>query len=283
MKKPCDAWITVDGMRVHYLRAGDVGPPVLLLHGGGMDSASLSWAPAIGPISQRCRVYALDWPGYGQSDSSNDAYTIEYYVGFLGRLMDELGLERASLVGISMGGGVSLGFALRSPERVDRLVLVDSYGLGSELPWPLLSYVMVRLPLLNELTWAALGRSRWMTKWSLRNTVHDPSVITDGLVDELSQLVKKPGAGAAFRSFQRSEVSGRGLRTSFVEQLGNVTAPTLIVHGAEDRLVPVAWARRAHQLIRNSELVVLEGCGHWPPREKPEEFNRVVVEFLASA
>src|SRR3712207_4402660 len=107
-------------------------PPVLLLHGGGYDSAYLSYKPSIGPISQHYSVFAPDWPGYGESDKPGMRYSTEYYVHFLGRLMDALRLEKASLVGISMGGAISLGFSLRWPQRVEKLVLV-SYAHGANV------------------------------------------------------------------------------------------------------------------------------------------------------
>ncbi len=130
-----DVWVEVGGLRTHCLVAGEPdAPPVLLLHGGGYDSAALSYGRSIGPLSRRHRVFAPDWPGYGRSDKPKVRYSTEYYVGFLGRLMDVLGLERVSLVGISMGGAIALGFRLRSPDRVERLVLVDSHGLGGEVP-----------------------------------------------------------------------------------------------------------------------------------------------------
>jgi pimeloyl-ACP methyl ester carboxylesterase len=109
-----DGWIEVEGLRIHYLMAGHAdAPPVLLLHGGGYDSAYLSYKPSIGSIFQYHRVFAPDWPGYGESDKPGMGYSTEYYVEFLGRLMDALSLEKASLVGISMGGAISLRFSLR--------------------------------------------------------------------------------------------------------------------------------------------------------------------------
>ena len=277
-----DGWIEVEGLRIHCLMAGHTdAPPVLLLHGGGYDSAYLSYKPNIGPISQYHKVLAPDWPGYGDSDKPRMGYSTEYYVDFLGQLMDALGLEKASLVGISMGGAISLGFSLRWPQRVERLVLVDSHGLGKEVPGRVMSYVMVRLPLLNRLVWAILGRSRRMIRWSLQTVFHDPRAVTSSLVDEVFQVAKKPGVGRAWRTWQRNEIEWSGLHTNFVERLHTLTVPTLILHGAEDRYVPVLWARRAHTLIRDSELHVFQQCGHWLTRERPAEFNRAVLEFLA--
>ena len=169
-----DGWVEVDGFRIHCIKAGEGDTHVLLLHGGGYDSASLSYKHSIGPISEHYRVLAPDWPGYGESDKPEMEYSTEYYVGFLERLMNALGLEKASLVGISMGGAISLGFALRSPQRVEKLVLVDSHGLGGEVPGGVASYALVRLPLLNKLVWAALKRSRRMVRASLETTFYDP-------------------------------------------------------------------------------------------------------------
>jgi pimeloyl-ACP methyl ester carboxylesterase len=277
-----DKLIDVEGLRIHCLMAGQEGaPPVLLLHGGGYDSASLSYKQSVGPFSQYYRVFAPDWPGYGDSDKSKMRYTTEYYVDFLSQLMDALGLEKASLVGISMGGAISLGFSLQSPQRVEKLVLVDSHGLGKEVPGRKISYVMVRLPLLNKLMWAILGRSRRMMKWSLRTVFHDPQAVTSSLVDEVFQEAKKPGVGDAWRSWQRSEIGWSSLHTNFVDKLYTLAVPTLILHGAEDTYVPVSWARRAHTLIKDSELWIFPQCGHWLTREKPTEFNHAALEFLA--
>jgi pimeloyl-ACP methyl ester carboxylesterase len=276
-----DEWVGVDGLQIHYLEAGEGNTPVLLLHGGGYDSAALSYKHSISPISEHYRVFAPDWPGYGQSDKPKMEYTTEYYVGFLDRFMDALGLEKASLVGISMGGAISLGFALRSPKRVEKLVLVDSHGLGGEVPGGMASYALVRLPLLNRLMWAALKRSRRMVRASLETTFYEPHAVTENLVDEVHQLVNKPGAGRAWRSWQEDEIGREGLRTNYVDELPTLAVPTLILHGEEDKYVPVSWAGRAHTLIEDSELQIFPRCGHWLTLERPEDFNRVVSKFLA--
>ena len=275
-------WVDVNGLRVHCLTAGWGGSPVILLHGGGIDSASFTYRYIIGPLAEeQRRVFALDWPGYGQSDRPDLDYSMRFFIDFLGQLMVTLGLERASLVGISMGGGAALGFALHSPQCVEKLVLVDSYGLGSQVPWGRLGYLMVRTPLLNELTYALLRRSRTMVRWSLYGLVYDRRTVTEEVVEETDRLLDDPHMGRAWRSFQKSEVGWGGLRTDFSDQLSALTMPTLLVHGAHDRTVPVAWAHRARERIPDCELRVFSECGHLPPREQPEEFARVVERFLA--
>jgi pimeloyl-ACP methyl ester carboxylesterase len=129
--------------------------------------------------------------------------------------------------------------------------------------------VLVRLPLLNRLVWAALKRSRKMVERSLQTVFYDPGAVTEDLVDE--------------RSWQESEIRWEGLRTNYVDRLPTLAVPTLILHGEADKYVPVSWARRAHTLIEDSELQIFPRCGHWLTLERPEEFNRAVLEFLTTA
>ena len=162
-----DLWFDVNRLRIHCLKAGSRGRTVLILHGGGLDAAGLSFRKTIPVLAEHHRVFAPDWPGFGQSDPMPITWRVEECVDFVGELLDALGLMRASLVGVSMGGAFALGFALRAPERVERLVLVDSAGLGNEIPGGLISYFKVRLPLLDELSWALLVGSRTLARRTL--------------------------------------------------------------------------------------------------------------------
>ena len=254
---------------------------MLLLHGGGFDSADFSYRYAIEPLSRLRPVLAIDWPGFGASDTPNLRYDLAYYARFLERLMDSLKIQRAALVGTSMGGGAALSFALRSPERVDKLVLVASYGLGKDVPYGRLGYFLVHAPLAAALVYETMRRSRRSLRWGLRRIIYDPRVVGDGLVEEARRLLNQPASGRAFHSFRKSEVGWDGLKTDLSYRLGELAAPTLLVHGDRDRVMPVEWAQRAHERLPDSELHVLRGCGHWPPRECPEEFNQVIVNFLA--
>ena len=275
-------WARVDGLRVRCLTAGKGGaPPALLLHGGGFDAADFSYRYAIEPISRLRPVLAFDWPGYGGSDKPNLRYDLAFYARFLERLMDSLEIWRAALIGVSMGGGAALTFALRSPERVEKLVPVASYGLGKDMPYGRLGYLLAHTPLAADLVYALLRRSRRSLRWGLRRIVCDPRVVSDDLVEEARRLLYQPAAGRAFRSFRRSEMGWDGLNTDLSHRLGELTVPTLLVHGEHDRVVPLEWAQRAHERLPNSELCVLQDCGHWPPRECPDEFNQAVVNFLA--
>ncbi len=278
-------FLEVQGLRTHFIAAGGAGqeavgrPIVILLHGGGIDSARLSWDLLIPELASACQVIAPDWPGYGLSAPLDRTCSIDFLVNFLADFMNALGIQRASLAGISMGGGAALGFALRFPERVDRLVLVDSYGLQRDAPFPLLSYLYVRLPGVNALTWK-LMRNPSMARWSLRSLLRRPGALTEELFDLVMEEMRRPDAGRAFMTFQQDEITLSGTRTSFLDRLNEISAPTLIVHGTLDTLVPHEAVREAHIRIPGSQLHWMEGCGHWPQRDHPAEFNRLARRFL---
>jgi pimeloyl-ACP methyl ester carboxylesterase len=275
-------WARVDGLHIRCLAAGRGGvPPVLLLHGGGFDAADFSYRYTIGPLSSLRPVLAFDWPGYGGSDTPKLQYDLAYYAHFLERLMHSLEFRRVALVGTSLGGGAALSFALRSPDRVEKLVLVSSYGLDKDVPYGRLGYFLVHAPLVADMAYEALRRSRHSLRWGLRRIVYDPRIVSDELVEEARCLLNRPASGQAFHSFRKSEVGWGGLKTDLSEHFGELAAPTLLIHGDHDRVVPVAWAQRAHERLPDSELCVLRGCGHWPPRERPDVFNRAVANFLS--
>ncbi|HEX6551973.1 MAG TPA: alpha/beta hydrolase [Ktedonobacteraceae bacterium] len=278
---PQDIWIDVDGMRLHCLTAGENGSPVVLLHGAGLDSAALSWGEVIGPLSMHHRIFAPDLPGYGQSSRPDIRYTIDFYVIVVNHLLDILHLEKVNLVGLSLGGAIALALTLHAPTRVEKLVLVDTYGIQDKLAAQRLSYLYVHLPFLDELSYWLIGRSRSLVRWSLlAGLIYNPTRLPDELVDQVYQAAREPGAGKAFISLQRSDVRWSGLRSDFTHKLHEITVPTLIVHGAEDTAVPLAYAQRAKALIPHVELYVMQECRHWPQREKPEEFISVVGNFL---
>lgn len=276
-------WLTVGGLRIRCLAADTIGPPVLLLHGGGFDAADFSYCHVFVPLARAHRVFALDLPGYGQSDKPDLDYNLDYYIRFVGCLLDALNLRRASLVGLSMGGGAALGFALQSPERVDKLVLVASYGLGNDVPLGHLGYLVARTQRPADLVYWLMSRSRRALRWGLCHIVYNRQVVTEELIEEAYCLLRCEAAGTVFGTFRKNEVSWDGLRTDFSTRLSELRCPTLLIHGSQDRVVPVAWTRRAHISIPGSELHVLHGCGHWAPRECPRMFNRVVTSFLKPA
>lgn len=273
---------TIDGARLVYRRAGTEGSPVVLLHGGGVDDAELSWRHAIDDLAADHRVYAPDWPGYGDSPDRKEHSTAAYarlLEGFLDRVVPE---EPVALAGISMGGAAALGYAMENPERVDRLLLVGSYGLGPRVPGGSLWKTLAHVPGANSAGWAALGTSRMAARMGLGNVVADPGGLPAAFVESVVERARRPGAGRAFEAFVRTELRSDGTAgTDYSDRLGELSVPTLLVHGREDPLFPVGWSERAAERIPEARLETLD-CGHWVPRERPDEFVGILRAFLES-
>jgi pimeloyl-ACP methyl ester carboxylesterase len=271
--------VLIDDLELHYLEAGD-GPPLVLLHGTAIDSASLSYAPSLPRLATRHRVIALDWPGYGRSDRSLAGLPIASSVTLLERFLDALELPRVHLAGFSMGGAVALGLALEAPGRLASLTLIAGYGLDPALPVPLLPYLALRVP-----TWrrgAAWGfrRSRALTALVLRRVVFaDPGRASDELVDEVHRALRAPAAERAFEAWLRGELRPLRYGTSYAHRLGELEVPTLLLHGRRDLVVPWRKAAAAAARIPDARLVLVPRCGHSLMREAAEVFEGELLGF----
>lgn len=271
--------VEIDGeesVGIRYLTAGESdGPPVLLLHGIGLDAASISWKYALPSLAHEHRVLALDFPGHGESDEF-EPYTTEHYINILRGFLDALGVEQVQLVGISMGGAVALGYALDNQHTVERLVLVDSYGLGRDAPWRPSGSALVRTPGFDGLLGAGFALNPAIVAASLAEVVVNTP---EGFVTEVQRAVGPPAA-RALGHWQRDEFRSCGLRTCYLDRLYGLEVPTLLIHGRADPIFPITWSKRATERIPECTFAPFEECGHWPPREYPEKFNRVVSRFL---
>lgn len=270
----------VDGSRVGYLRAGTEGPAVVLLHGGGIDDAALSWHHTVGRLAEDYRVYAPHWPGYGTSDDEGE-HSVAAYVDLLDGFLDRIGVDGAHLVGLSMGGAAALGYTIEAPDSVESLCLTASYGLGCSVTAGSLWFALSHTPGANTLGWNTLGLTRMTTRAGLSNVVYDASTLDDDFVTGIYERAREAGAGSAFAAFQRNEVTADGgVATDFREHLPDVETRTLLVHGRHDPVFPTKWSESAHDALPNSRLEVFDHCGHWVPRELPEKFNATLREFL---
>jgi pimeloyl-ACP methyl ester carboxylesterase len=265
-----------DETNVRYLEAGE-GPPVVLLHGVGLDAAAISWKHAIPELAENHRVIAPDLPGHGESDKPQRRYTTDYYIDVLDELVAELALDTPQLAGISMGGGIALGYALEN--EVERLALVDSYGLGSDAPWRPAAAMALRIPVVDRMVWESMGVNEGTVRDTLRGYMTQAS---EEFVAEIHEILQEDDCGRTLRSWQRSEFQAFGFRTCYLEDLAELSTPTLLIHGADDTLLPASWSRRADDRLPESELHVFEDCGHWPPRERPATFNDRLTTFFAS-
>ncbi|MBX0295860.1 alpha/beta fold hydrolase [Haloarcula nitratireducens] len=268
--------LTVDGddVDIHYRTGGD-GPPMVFLHGIGLDAATVSWRYALPALAEERTVYAPDLPGHGRSDKPDCDYTTEYYLETVEAFLDALDIDEPAMTGLSMGGAIALGHTLDG-RAVERLVLVDSYGLGADAYWRTAANGIFQTPVLGDMLWQGVSVSKPAIRTGLRGMgAVEPS---QELVDDVSAVVDR-GTVRAMRRWQRSEFRESGFRTNYADRLAEIDVPTLLIHGKEDPLLPESWSERAATLIEDSRLEIFENCGHCPPREQPERFNRVVRAF----
>ena len=270
-------WVTIDGRRVNVIELGS-GPPVVFIH--GLSGSWQNWLEQLPVFARDHRVITFDLPGFGASELPREKITISGYGRFVEALLDELGVASAAVVGNSMGGFIGIELAIRFPERVERLVLVSAAGLSIEY-------------LRNERALAVLGAlgnrlaaySGWVASRSdalarrpvARRAIfgivaHRPDRLPGPLVAEQVRGSGKPGFIPALDALTDYPIRDR---------LGEIACPTLIVWGAEDKLVPARDADEFARLIPNARKVVWPQTGHVAMLERPEGFNALVQAFLA--
>ena len=221
-------------------------------------------------------------PGYGRSGRPADLYAdpLRYHIHFIPKFVDALGFNQIDLMGYSMGGGISLGVALAYPALVRRLIVVSSYGLGRHVRGGKLTYIASRLPFLNGLIRRILFASPSVVKFGLQQLCGPNYTVSDDLVDEAMQTLKAHGMHPAWQAFQKVELTWGGSRTCYGEELAEINCPTLLLHGAQDRLLAAKFSRAAAQRIPNSRCTIVEDCGHMIQREQRARFSEEVKRFL---
>ena len=272
--------ITVTGAAVsalEWLPAEESGPAVLLLHGGGADSAELSWGevgPALADAGHR--VIAPDHPGFGRSPRAEWPLTQEHLVRYVGELVDAAQLDDYAVGGLSLGGGMTLGHLLDQPGRARAAMLLGCYGLMPRLAdGPLgavthvSSFLLLRSGLLATMTRSYL-RNRSTLERGLRDLIRDPAARTPELVDAVFAEAASGTGAAVFGEWQRDQVLWNRLRTVYTEQLTSIRTPTLLVHGDHDRGVPLSRIRAAAALLPDAHLATVPGAGHWVQRDRPD-------------
>jgi pimeloyl-ACP methyl ester carboxylesterase len=274
---------------VHYL-VGGTGTPLVLVHGLG-SSAGVEFCYNLEALAQRHQVYGVDLPGFGRSDKPSVEYDLPFFVRALTDFLASQGLKRFALMGVSMGGRITLGLALEKPEAVSKLVLVDALGVG--LPRARLAYQMLLMRGLGEVTLSGTAQAlrrmdprlvRRLWAWYLRRPGSMEHVLTDERIADHGALLATPSYRAAYLSALRSVAGIRRLKDGVVlaERLQELSMPTLLVWGRHDHIFPARYAQAASQQIPGARLVVFEDSGHTPQIEEPDRFNQVVLEFLGS-
>lgn len=271
--------VALHGHDVVFRREGE-GPAVLLIHGiaGNRDA----WRDVVRPlVAAGLTVIAPDLPGHGDSGTSSGDFSVGALAATMRDLLLVQGFERATLIGHSLGGGVAMQFAYLFPEHTERLVLISSGGLGRSVnPW-------LRSAALPgaELVVAGIGGAARLVSPVVSGALGLLRITPDSEQLEVGRSLRSLGIPATRRAFLetlRAVVGPDGQRVFAGDRLYLAAEmPTLIVWGDSDPVIPLGHGRRGHDAMPGSELVVLEGVGHFPPLQAAGPLVAAVVEFLA--
>ena len=250
--------IKLNKLDISYLTSGQ-GDPMIIVHGGG--GSSRVWLQNAMELSKHYTVYVPDLPGFGLSQSMSDKFDLSEYVTFVEDFSHNLGLKRFHLVGHSLGGGIALHYALKYPDRINRLVLISSLCLGKEIAlWArFLTYLICPI---GEAALSILKAVKWLGRLFY---------VPFEFANPLFQV--KIGMG-------KSIMTLKGQTTVLLSQLSELLVPTLLVWGTKDSIVPVSHAYAAAQLIPDCQLHVFKSCGHSVYRQKVQEFSQLLEKFL---
>ena len=276
-QRPKDRYVHVGNIRTRYWILGDGSSTAILLHGLG--GYLENWEDNIAALAQVCRVFALDLAGFGRSDKPQVEYTIQYLAEFVRDFMVAQDIDQATLIGESLGGAIALQFVLQYPQLVERLVLAASAGLGKEVS---IYLRIMTLPVLGDV----LARpSREGSAQLMKEIFYDRNLITDEWVDEDYEMSSIPGAQRSLLNALRTSCNFWGIRSEFYQpilnRLGEIEVPTLVIWGAQDRILPVAHAHQAAKKLPGARLQIFDLCGHLPNVERASEFNALVLDFLS--
>lgn len=271
--------LDIAGRHTEYLVSGpEAAPPVLLLHGGGIDCAQMCWAETTPVLDPRYRVIAPDLPGYGGTGAFARPHTVADLGAWAAALIEALGLPPAAVAGCSMGGATALWLALERPDLVRAVIPMASYGLA-------------RRGLLHPLIalWPRTAGGRLVPRIAAGSRaggrlVHslifaNPRRVSNSMVTSFRKEAARQAKQESFRDFLRGEVRAGHFTTCFQDRLPDLTLPALFVHGRFDTLVGHRHARRAARLAPNAQLLTVT-AGHWPQRERPEIVGPAVLDFL---
>jgi pimeloyl-ACP methyl ester carboxylesterase len=278
MYVPIDRMVNVGGVKTRYWMEGE-GSPVVLIH--GISNSSEDWLLNIQALAAEHRVYALDLIGHGKTDKPLSAsYQFNDFAKFIIDFMDCLGISRADLIGHSLGGAVSLVIAEMYPDRVRRLILVDSAGLAPNVA---LVLRLLSLPGIGELlgTMSMQGENRLKLQ---RASWPDLQIVPDEMVRLKYEATRWENIRKTYFKALRANTNFMGMKKSayqpIVQGLPALKIPVLVVWGAQDDLVPVSHAQIVKDNVTDSRLVIYENCKHDPMVMNPQRFNRSVLDFL---
>lgn len=276
LKTKYDHFVEINGVNFHYVEYPGVGENIFLLHGFG--SSTYTWNDVMPYLNNLgYHVWALDMKGFGWSDKPiNAAYDPHTLALEVNAFMEIMGLENVTFAGNSLGGYVGTLLALKHPDKVKNLVLVDAAGQPPKKHPLVVS--MAKLPF--SAAFMKLVNGSWIIRMNLKDTVYDKKVVTPEKVDAyFSRLCTQGGIDAQVAVARSIDFDNM---PEHVKRLSDLKAKTLIIWGENDKWIPLEQGKKFKRDIDGSILVVLPGCGHIPQEEKPEETAQAIADFIES-
>jgi len=268
------AFLEINGMDVHYRDQGESKDsiPILLLHGTGSSLHTFEdWAEE---LKKEHRIIRIDLPGYGLTGPFPEAdYSMEAYVNFLKDFLKELEIEKCIIGGNSLGGKISWRFSLAYPEKVSKLILINSAGYPYDSEREPLVFKVAKTPVVKEIV--KFLTPKFIVRSSIESVYADKSKVTDELIDRYLELTLREGNRQAFIDKFKTKNDWEAYK-----EISSIEKPTLILWGDQDQLIPVSNAERFHRDLPNDTLVILENSGHVPMEESPEQSLVAVKAFL---
>lgn len=264
-------FVSLGRLSTHYIEKGE-GEPIILLHGFNMDLNT--WINNVDRLAEQYKVFALDLWGFGFSTRETLNYGYDLYVKQINLFMESMGVQRASLIGHSMGGGIAIKFSLHHQSKVNKLVLVDATGVPRKLQ---LRAKIFNLPGVGEFL---LGlNTNFVRRKNLEDYwIYHNDLLMEDFFEQVTQFQKIEGTSEVLLEILRKEFF-HTLGTE-IQQLGQMNIPTLIIWGKHDQGILLSSGMKMHQLMEGSRLEIIEDAGHMPNFECPDLFNQLVLDFL---
>ena len=267
-------YVSVNGMKVHYREEGlqEDNIPIVLLHGTG--SSLYTWNGWTKALKSNQKIVRLDLPGFGLTGPHPAAdYSIGVYLDFLSSFLNKLEIKRCILVGNSLGGEIAWRFALKYPQKVEQLILIDASGFPVGVKKVPVPYIILRVPVVRELLNKFTPPEVFQT--SLEFLYSKDEKVTDSLVQVYFDMNCRAGNREALTERMESLPE-----TDQVDNLHEIRVPTLILWGKDDQLIPPSHGRKFNKAIPNSALYIFDSCGHMPMEEIPDESVLVAKAFI---
>lgn len=276
MLKTENHFVVIHGIKIRYRQQGTGKKVVILLHGlGGFLE---NWHASIPVLAEQHTVYAIDLPGFGESDKPNCRYTIDFFLKVITGFIQHFHYKKVTLIGNSLGGGLALMMAIRHPNMIAKMVLASPVGFSKQLPR---SFRLMSLSYINAVF---LKPTFEKSRKGIKDATVQHQFITDEYVQLFFNYLKLPATKRALLNVLSSMATVFGIKSHLINEVSQnlplVKHKTLIIWGKQDPLLPLDYARAQIAKLPNAELVALNNCGHVPQLEMPDAFNRLVMGFI---